>query len=284
LEEQAVTLNWSTRKRLHYLEFKLFWEGRVNRGDLTAEFGISIPQASVDITRYQELAPHNISYNPSAKYYAPTETFNPLFIEPSADAFFSKVISSSSTENDTSLNGDYIGLVPNPTRIVDITILKAIVKAIKYKQKITVDYRSFKNPQAGNARLISPHAFGSDGFRWHVRAYCHSDNKFKDYVLGRIVSVSDSSDSDIDMKSDNKWFNFIDVVIGPNPKLNNDQKFLIAMDYGMIDQKLEIRCRIALLWYLLKKHGIDVKENERAGEDQQIVAINRSEIYAAMNQ
>lgn len=284
MEEQMVTLPWSTRKRLHYLEFKLFWEGRVNRGDLTAEFGISIPQASVDFTRYQELAPHNISYNPSAKYYMATGTFNPIFIEPSADAYFSKCISSLLIEDGASSNSDYIGLVPNPTRVVDITILKSIVQAIKFKQKIAVDYRSFKNPQAGNTRLISPHALGSDGFRWHVRAYCHSENKFKDYVLGRIVSVSDTSDSDIDASTDRQWFNFIDVKIGPNSKLNDDQKRIVAMDYGMTENILEIKCRIALLYYLLKKLGIDVNECERAGEEQQIVAINRSEIYAAMIQ
>ncbi|MBI1919682.1 MAG: WYL domain-containing protein [Geobacter sp.] len=284
MEEQVVTLPWSTRKRLHYLEFKLFWEGRVNRGDLTAEFGISIPQASVDFTKYQELASNNIAYNPSAKHYVPTEAFHPIFIKLSADAYFSRALSSASVENSSSFDINYIDTVPSPTRIVNMTILKSIIQAIKFKQKITVDYRSFKNPQAGNNRFISPHAFGYDGFRWHVRAYCHSDNKFKDYVLGRIVSVSNPSDSDVDSTTDKQWFNFIDVIIGPNPKLTDDQKHIVAMDYGMIDYKLNINCRIALLWYLLKKLGIDVNESTRSGEEQQIVAINRDEIIVAMNQ
>ena len=38
-------------------------------------------------------------------------------------------------------------------------------------------------------RRITPHAFGYDGFRWHVRAYCHLDNKFKDFLLPRILEV-----------------------------------------------------------------------------------------------
>jgi WYL domain len=282
MDDQSVTIPWSTRKRLQHLEFKLNWEGRVNRGDLTAEFGISIPQASVDFTKYQELAPHNISYNSSAKYYIPTEAFKPIFIELSADAYFSTIISSSSIENNGCLNSGYIGLVPNPSRIIDAIILRTLVQAIKYKKKISVDYRSFKNPQPGNTRFISPHAFGNDGFRWHVRAYCHTDDKFKDYVLGRIVGVSITSDTHVDVSTDRKWFDYIDVVIGPNPKLNSDQINIVAMDYGMTDYELKFKCRIALVYYLLKKLGI-TKENDLAGEEQQIVAINRNEILTAMN-
>lgn len=247
-------------------------------------FGISVPQASADIARYLKLAPQNISYNPSAKYYIANEGFNPVFITPSSEAYFSEIISSSPNKNSTSLFDDYVGFVPSPTRIVDVSILKTMVQAIKYKRKVAVDYRSLKNPQMGNTRWITPHAFGSDGFRWHVRAYCHTDNKFKDYVLGRIVSVSDSADTDIDAKLDRKWFDFMDVIIVPNPKLDNNQKYLIAMDYGMTDQRTVINCRIALLYYLMKKLGIDILNNERKGEEQQILALNFDEVYAAINQ
>jgi hypothetical protein len=196
MENQVTTLPWGTRKRLQHLEFKLFWEGRANRGDLTAAFGISIPQASADFARYQALAPDNMSYNSSAKYYVPNECFTPILIKPNAEAYFAEVLSTSPMESNASSFDDYVGLVPNPTRFVGVGILKTIVQAIKNKQKISVDYRSFKHPQAGNARWITPHAFGTDGSRWHVRAFCHTDDKFKDYVLGRIVDVSGSADSD----------------------------------------------------------------------------------------
>lgn len=284
MEDHSITIPWSTRKRLQYLEFKLFWEGRVNRGDLTTEFGTSIPQASVDFTKYQEMAPNNISYNSSAKYYEPTEAFKPIFIELSADAYFSTILCSPTIENLVTCGSDMIGLVPNPSRIIDIDILRTVVQAIKYKQIISVDYRSFNNPLPGNTRLISPHAFGTDGSRWHVRAYCHDSNKFKDFVLGRIASAAKASESDIDVNSDRHWFNYVDVVIGPNPKLSDAQKAIVTMDYGMTDFELKFKCRIALLYYLVKKLGIDRKESDRAGEEQQIVAINLDEINAAMRQ
>ena len=172
MEDQTVTIPWSTRKRLQFLEFKLYWEGRVNRGDLTTEFGISIPQASVDFTKYQEMAPQNISYNSSAKYYVPTETFTPIFIDLSADAYFSTIMCSP-IESAATCGSDYVAVVPNPSRVIDLNVLRTLVQSIKNKRVVSVDYRSFSNPQPGNTRLISPHAFGTDGLRWHVRAYCH---------------------------------------------------------------------------------------------------------------
>lgn len=283
MKKQDVALSWGTQKRLYYLEFKLFWEGRVNRSDLTTVFGISIPQASADFARYQELAPQNISYDPRGKYYVPSEECKPAFIQPSADAYFSYAMSSQFIEKHAIITNDYIGIVPKPPRIVDTSILKTIIQSIKYKRKISVDYRSLKNPQAGNDRWISPHAFAFDGFRWHVRAYCHRDDIFKDYVLGRIVSISNWAESDINAILDSQWFSFIDVIIGPNPKLNDDQKTIIAMDYGMIDQKLSISCRTSLAGYLLKRLGLNDKNCDKSGEEQHIILINVDDIRAAIN-
>ncbi|AJY68383.1 hypothetical protein RW64_01615 [Geobacter sulfurreducens] len=283
MEDQPVTIPWSTQKRLQFLEFKLYWEGKVNRGDLTAEFGISIPQASVDFTKYQEMAPQNIFYNSSAKHYEPAETFSPIFIELSADAYFSTILCSP-TESIATCGSDYVAAVPNPSRVISLDVLRILVQAIKNKQVVSVDYRSFNNPQAGNTRLISPHAFGTDGSRWHVRAFCHESNSFKDFVLGRIASAVMESESDIDVNSDHKWFNYAEVIIGPNPKLNEAQKSIVAMDYGMTDFELKFKCRIALLYYLTKKLGIDRNGSDRAGEEQHIVAINFDEIQAAMRQ
>lgn len=283
MEDQSIAIPWSTRKRFQFLEFKLYWEGKINRSDLTTEFGISIPQASFDFTKYQEMAPQNISYNSSAKYYMPAETFRPLFIELSAEAYFSTVLCSPA-ESIVTCGSDYAATIPNPSRVIELDVLRALVQSIKNKQSVSLDYRSFSNPHPENSRLISPHAFGTDGSRWHVRAYCHKSNIFKDFVLGRIASASIVSESDIDINNDHKWFNYAEVVIGPNPKLSEAQKDIVAMDYGMIDFELKIKCRIALLYYLMKKLGIYHNGSDRAGEEQQIVAINFDEISAAMNQ
>ena len=273
---------WGRQRRLEYLEHKLYWEGKIRRVNLTEKFEISIPQASVDIKKYQEEAPQNIAYNASAKYYEPTELFSPKFIELSADAYFSYELSSP-TKSIATCESDYIAATPNPSRVINLKVLRTLVQAIKNKQVVSVDHRSFNNPQPGNTRLISPHAFGTDGSRWHVRAYCHKNNTFKDFVIGRIASAVMVSHSDIDVNSDHKWFNFMEVLIGPNPTLSDDQKNVVAMDYGMTDLKLKFKCRIALLYYLMKKLGIDQNSSDRAGNEQQIVVNNFTAIQMAMS-
>ena len=56
--------------------FRLIWIdahvaewGAVNRGDLCEAFGISLPQASADLTRFQSCWPDTITYDRSAKRY-----------------------------------------------------------------------------------------------------------------------------------------------------------------------------------------------------------------------
>ena len=48
--------------QLEFIDFRLFWEGRIIRSDLTDQFGISAPQASTDLARYQELVATNLTY------------------------------------------------------------------------------------------------------------------------------------------------------------------------------------------------------------------------------
>lgn len=103
-------------------------------------------------------------------------------------------------------------------------------------------------------------------------------------MLGRIAEASITTETDVDISNDRKWFNYFDVVIGPDPKLNEAQKTLVAMDYGMTNFELKFKCRIALLYYLVKKLRLDRNDSERAGEEQQIVAINLDEIQAAIHQ
>jgi hypothetical protein len=56
------------------------------------------------------------------------------------------------------------------------------------------------------------------------------------------------------------------------------------MEYGMTDQKIAIKCRISLLYYLMKRLGIKKKDDDIPGEEQQIAVLNKSEIFATMDQ
>ena len=67
--EEQRDLRWGVERRLEFIEFRLFWEGHVNRSDLIDSFGISVQQASTDLNRYLGLAPANMVYDKSGKAY-----------------------------------------------------------------------------------------------------------------------------------------------------------------------------------------------------------------------
>ena len=77
-------MRWGVEKRLEFIEFRLFWEGGINRADIIDQFGVSVPQASKDLTLYEKKAPGNLHYDKSAKRYRASDDFKPVFLEPNA--------------------------------------------------------------------------------------------------------------------------------------------------------------------------------------------------------
>lgn len=65
--------NWFVEQRMEWIAETLRVFGFINREHLERKFGISQPQASLDLTRFQKAHPAAMSYNPSRKcYVAPT--------------------------------------------------------------------------------------------------------------------------------------------------------------------------------------------------------------------
>ena len=78
VETEKADLRWGVEQRLEFIEFRLFWEGHVNRGDLMSAFGVSVNQASTDLNRYIGMAPDNMQYDKSARAYVRGAAFAPL--------------------------------------------------------------------------------------------------------------------------------------------------------------------------------------------------------------
>ena len=85
-------LRWSVQQRLEFIDLRLFWDGLINRSDLVKQFSISVPQASADLARYQQLAPENIEYDASSKAYQATAQFKPRIAEPKARHYLAQLL------------------------------------------------------------------------------------------------------------------------------------------------------------------------------------------------
>lgn len=70
------------------------------------------------------------------------------------------------------------------------------------------------------------------------------------------------------------------MEIGPHPELSDAQQKVVGLDYGMRDGRAQIRVRKALLYYALKRLGLDTDPSARRPQDQQIVLLNAAQIGA----
>lgn len=276
--DEKADLRWGVERRLEFIEFRLFWEGHVNRSDLIEAFGISVQQASTDLNRYQGLAATNMVYDKSAKTYVRNTTFNPLFLKPDASRYLSQLrsVAESILDRSDAWIGEFpdFATAPAPARAVNAATLRSVIGSIRRSEAIEIKYQSLSRP-APQWRWIAPHAIGFDGFRWHARAFCETDRAFKDFLLSRILETRGERPSSVTGNADDDWNEYVTLEIGPHPDLSKTQKKVIALDYGMRGVSAKISVRKALLYYALKRLGLDTDPKSRHPHDQQIVLINR---------
>jgi hypothetical protein len=82
-------------------------------------------------------------------------------------------------------------------------------------------------------------------------------------------------------RDDVEWHSFVALVIAPHPDLTPSQSRAIAIDYGIRGGSTSIKVRRALLFYALKRLGLDVPPGTRPAHEQHIVLVNRAEVDAA---
>lgn len=278
---EKADLRWGVERRLEFIEFRLFWEGHVNRGDLMDAFGVSVNQASTDLNRYIGMAPDNMVYDKSARTYIRGSKFDALFLKPDASRYLSQLRSVADGILDRA--DAWIGqfptydAAPTPVRGVNAKTLRSVVAAIRRSEAIEVKYQSLSRPEP-RWRWIAPHAIGFDGFRWHTRAFCLTDQSFKDFLLSRIIETRSTKPSEIDADGDADWNEQVTLEIGPHPELSETQQKVIALDYGMRGGRAKIPVRKALVYYALKRLGLDTDPTARRPQDQQIVLLNAAEL------
>ena len=271
-------VKWGALRRLEFIEFRLFWNGRVNRLDLGEVFGLSHQQASTDLKSYQELAPENCIYDHAQKAYVRTERFKPVLIDRETDRYLLQVMAVKSgwmSKDDTWFDQlpklEVVGLARKP---LDPKVVLAILDAIRKKQILNVDYRSMTgSPEAW--RVIAPHAVSYSAGRWYARAWSSDHNDFRDYSLGRIHDVRGVFDRS---GLDYEWHQKINLQIEPNPELSAERQGAVAAEHDMVGGVLEVPVRLSQSFYLMSEHNLDVERGKLLPEKQQLVLRNRKDV------
>jgi len=254
---------WEVRKRLEEIERCLYWKGGVQRSNLMNIFGISPQQASSDFALYQELAPDNVLFNQSLKRYEPSGNFKPAFFTPDITNYFQW----------TDQLASVTATIPSPLRPTDSSTLKQLINAIHREGSVEIHYQSMSSPKPSKRRL-TPHTLVFDGYRYHVRGYCHLRGDFRDFVLGRVTKVINPGEPGQKKDMDDAWNTKIILRLCPHPDLTAEQQKVIERDFGMENGELQLRVRQAMLIYMLVQLRLDRFSEMRTPAEQQIVLAN----------
>jgi predicted DNA-binding transcriptional regulator YafY len=131
-------------------------------------------------------------------------------------------------------------------------------------------------------RDITPHAFAFDGLRWHLRAYCHLETRFKDFILSRFLDLGPEITPEAHTSDDTQWSTFFNVLLIPNPKLSQSQQETVALDYDMKNWAVCIPVRRALLYYFNKRLRLDIADRVDDPKETPVVVANRAAFEEAL--
>jgi hypothetical protein len=277
-------MRWGVQRRLEFIDFRLFWDGRFNRSDLSETFGISAQQASADIALYSVKAPANLAYDTGRKAYLRTSAYEPAMMHASSERYLLQLVA---IENRWMRQEDtWFDKIPPIVSVsllrkrTDATILLRVLDAIRMRGEVEIEYASMTgSPEP--SRLIAPHALHHAAGRWYVRAWSQEHDDFRDYNLFRIARVGKARTSSIDPALDFEWAHKINLELIPNPALSPTQEAAVAAEFGMQNGKLLVTMRLSLTFYLMTEHNLDVDVGILKPEKQQLILINRGDVIAA---
>ena len=277
-------LRWGVRRRLEFIDFRLFWDGRFNRSDIAQTFGISAQQASADIAQYEKLGPQNLRYDRAEKAYRRADTFAPIFIGETIDRYLLQLVAIENRwmrPEDTWFDAippvEVLTLGRRPT---DPTVLLRVLDAVRNHLEIDIEYSSLTGSEQ-LSRSIAPHALSHSAGRWYVRSWSREHNDFLDYNLNRIGAVKGQRLASVDPELDFEWVHKINLVIVPNAALSAERQVAVAAEHAMTDGRLIRPCRLSLSFYLMSEYNLDVEPGVLKPEKQQIVLENRDEVTQA---
>ncbi len=272
-------------QRLSLLENVLLWEGRLNRARVQELFGLRPVRASEWIREFREKHPNWLVWNSKTRSYHAS----PDVYQAKRDADLRKL------EDAVSLT-KYLTLIGIPhaapgslqNRIVwsaypDLSsphpgIFAVLSDAIRTHHAVQITYRSMREPKP-HQRVISPHNLIRAGRRWHTRAFCSTNQDFRDYALGRITDAKmlEISSERLE-KDDDAWMAKVSVRLVAHPDLSKEQEDVIRFEYFNNTSARVESCRGALVGYFIQdlRAATDIKKQQPP--DYQLAVANVDEV------
>lgn len=236
--------------RLVYLDRCLTWRGQVNRKDLIERFGISLPQAAIDLREYLDrVADPKPRYDTVRKCYVADAHHRGLpFVEDAG----------SPSEFVRTPASDAFSVLPSPGRHCPPFIMRHLWQAIEQRQKIEINYVSMSSGLR-SSQWIAPTHFASDGERLHVRAWSFLRQEWRDYLPVRVLPESSFAVGPVgeDLPRDVDWEELVEIRLRPLSSLTEQQQAAVRLEYGFRKDVLSFYVRKSLEFYVDRRWGLN---------------------------
>jgi predicted DNA-binding transcriptional regulator YafY len=162
--------------------------------------------------------------------------------------------------------------------IPDPVVFASLNDAINNGRVVVVTYRSMRDPKP-HTRTLSPHSLVKVGRRWHVRAYSRENKGFRDYALGRIVSLTHCEEpADCGADDDVEWMTMVTVRLVAHPLLTPEQQEVIRFEYfGGTSARVDT-CRGALVSYFIQDVRAALSPDGQRPPDYQLAVENVDDV------
>ena len=300
--EMKKGVTWAIRKRLEFIEFLLYWEGKFWRKDFELYFSIAAPTVTADLDLYDEVTTRrgsngeisNVKPREKGKPVEAKADFVPRLIEPDFDDYMSfyegpwrapwrsRVKPREAVRLERSSANKIVRVATIQRRTVDPEVVRKLLRAIERKGPLTVEHLApnYKQPES---ITISPRYLGHDGFRWHVRAFVKHDATWRDIVVDRIRKANEiNSDGDTSGKIiDDPGSKDVTISVVPHPGLSDHHKQNIAAQYPRLKGGRwagTMEMKRSFVPYFLKKYQIEEESLRKEPHQQPLTLVDREAV------
>ncbi len=245
----------TTARRFAYIETQLLWGTGLTARELGLTFGIARQNAQAVLQDYRRCYPANMRYDPQSKRNVITENFTPHFIEVDPYRFLGY-------QRGMALAGYYheaddwadlpfqdADRLLRPTMISEA--LRVLVNALRLQKAAGIVYLA---KRVTGYRLISPHHLVYADNRYHLRAFCHTRQAGRDFVLSRIREATLVDSDWIPPEHDLDWNTRVTLRFVPHPDLAEKSRESLRHAWSLGEaENLSITTRRALGKYLVRR-------------------------------
>jgi hypothetical protein len=244
----------TTTRRFAYLETQLLWGNGLTAQELGAAFGIARQNAQAVLRAYRLLYPGNLRYDPQLKRQVISEHFVPRHINEDPYRFLDyqrgMALAGYFHEADDWADLPFQDADRLLRPALQAETIRAVIRALRQQRAVGIVYLAKK---VTSHRVISPHHLVYADNRYHLRAFCHTRQQGRDFVLSRMQQAELSNVDWIPETFDLEWQQQRELRFYPNPVLPEGTLATLRHTYALGDSEcFTITTRRALAKYAVR--------------------------------